>query len=192
MKNLTFKSTIILFSLVLFSFTKDEITDFLKVGNELIFNNAKYILKWSSNPNDQHYKQEYLKQGEELPSYKNMILIEAVKSNLSTNEAVKLKITELDKRKKWDFVANYQVLENDKKPNEIIIDFVVSDTLTTYEWNLYRYQKQNNNMILFAYSYKDSLNDDEDLKKFFNHIKSNRAKMVNKLQEQQIPNINIK
>lgn len=168
-----------------------DITDYLSIGNQLTFNKDKYDLKWSSHPSENYYKQEYLKQGEELETYHNMLLVEAIQGNLKIKDALKAKTKELDTRKTWDFVAKYNVYENKNKPTEGIIDFVVSDTMTTYEWNLYRYQMQKGTMVLFAYSYRDSLNDDNDLKKFFGHIKEKRVDMINKLQSYSIPEVKI-
>ena len=175
----------------LISMTPSDIIDYLSVGKQLNFNGSKYELKWGSHPSDNYYKQEYLKQGEELGTYHNMILVETVQGNLKVKDALNAKATELITRKKWDPVANYQVYENDNKPNEGIIDFVVSDTMTTYEWNLYRYQLQKGNMVLFAYSYRDSLNNNNDLKRFFGHIKDNREDMINKLQSYSLPEVKI-
>jgi hypothetical protein len=168
-----------------------DIRDYLSVGTQLNFNGASYDLKWSSHPSENYYKQEYLQQGEEFGSYHNMILVEAIKGDLKVKDALKTKVSELEARKKWDYVANYQVYENKNKPAEGIIDFVVSDTMTTYEWNLYRYQMQKGSMVLFACSYRDSLNDDNDLKKFFGRIKEKREDMINKLQSYQIPEVKI-
>lgn len=168
-----------------------DILDYLSIGKQVNFNNEKYDLKWSSHPNDDYYKQEYLKRGEELNAYHNMLLFEAIWGNLTINDAVKSKVQELETRKSWDYVANYKVYENKNKPLEAIIDFVISDTMTTYEWNLYRYQKQNGAMILFAYSYRDSLNDDNDLKIFFDRIKQKRIDLINELQAYSIPIVKI-
>jgi len=63
--------------------------------------------------------------------------------------------------------------------------------MTNYELNLYRYQMQKGAMVLFAYSYCDSLNDDNDLKKFFGHTKEKREDMINKLQSYPIPEVKI-
>ena len=181
--------TVTFISLVAIKFP--DTLDYLSVGKQLNFNGAKYDLKWSSHLSENYYKQEYLKQGEELGSYHNMILVEAIEGNLKVKDALNTKVSELETRKKWDFVTNYQVYENKNKPTEGIIDFVLSDTMTTYEWNLYRYQMQKGAMVLFAYSYRDSLNDDNDLKKFFGHIKKNREDMINKLQSYSIPEVKI-
>lgn len=176
----------------LLSMTLPDTMDYLSLGKQLTFNGEKYDLKWSSHPSANYYKQEYLKQGEELRNYHNMLLVEALEGSLKINDVVQTKTADLDARKKWDFVANYNVYENEKKPSEAIIDFVVSDTMTTYEWNLYRYQKQKDKIILFAYSYRDSLNDDNDLKLFFGRIKEKRNELINKLQSYSIPEVSIR
>ena len=189
----------ITFSAAFLSFTPanpDKAEDYLSVGRQLRFDNEDFDLKWSSNPTVNYNKQEYLRSNDNLESFNKMILVEAIEGNLKIKDAINAKVNELNKRKKWDFVANYQIYENKQKKNECIIDFVVSDTMTIYEWNLYRYQiqKDENNknyMVLFAYSYREILNDNNDLRKFFEHIKSNRVDMINKLQEFTIPKVKI-
>lgn len=173
-----------------------EVIDYLSAGKQLKFKRDSYSLAWSSHPSANYYKHEYLKDGESLSSYHNMLLLESTVGDFTIEEALNAKAAELNTRKKWDFVANYNVYENKEKPTEGIIDFVVSDTSTTYEWNLYRYQIQesaNNksSMVLFAYSYRDSLNDDNDLKKFFDRIKSKRTAFINELSGYSIPKVEV-
>src|SRR5689334_2330521 len=99
--------SIILGSMLLISFismTPTDVIDYLSAGKQLNFNGAKYDLKWSSHPSDNYYKQEYLKQGEELPSYHNMILEEAVQGNLKVSDAINAKASELTTRKSWDAI----------------------------------------------------------------------------------------
>ena len=185
---------VVLTSFTIFKFP--EIKDYLKTGHEIMFNKDKYVLKWSSHPSENYYKQEYLKSGEELTNYHNMILVEAINDDIKIKDVLKLKVDELELRKKWDYVANYQVLENKDLKTEGVIDFVVSDTMYIYEWNLYRYQVQQipgkkNVMVLFAYSFRDSLNDDNDLKKFFDDIKANRVGRINQLTSFEVPKVSI-
>ena len=174
----------------------DIVQDYLGMGKEVVFNDKKYILSWSSNPSTNYYKQEYLINANESNPKRSMIITECLDANISLNDAVEYKKNELDKRKKWDFVANYTVYTNEDKKDEAIIDFVISDTMTNYEWNLYRFQKQKgkdnkSRLVLFAYSFKDSLNDNSDLKVFFDNIKNNRVKMINSLQSFKIPVVTI-
>jgi hypothetical protein len=77
-----------------------DVVDYLSAGKQLNFNGAKYDLKWSSHPSENYYKQEYLKTGEELGSYHNMILVEAIEGNLKVKDALKTKVSELEARKK--------------------------------------------------------------------------------------------
>lgn len=173
----------------------DGIIDYLSVGKQLDFNKETYHLAWSSKPSEIYYKQEYLLKGETPQHYHKMILVEAIAANLPIEKALKVKVQELNARKTWDYVANYQVFENKDKPEEGMIDFVMSDTMYTYEWNLYRYQLQTGvnkqkYLVLMAYSYRDSLNNDDDLKRFFGHIKSNRLQLLDQLQAYPIPKVN--
>ncbi len=173
-----------------------EISDYLKIGNEMMFNKEKYLLKWTSHPSGNYYKQGYIKSGEDLSRYHNMLLVEAINEDIRIKDVLKSKVSELELRKKWDYVANYQVFENKELKTEGVIDFVVSDTMYIYEWNLYRYQVQKgpdkkNILVLFAYSFRDSLNDDNDLKKFFGNIKENRMDMITTLTSFEIPKVSI-
>ncbi len=47
-------------------------------------------------------------------------------------------------------------------------------------------------MVLFAYCYRDSLTNSEDLKKFFGTIKDKRIDMINKVGGYNIPILAIK
>ena len=194
----TYKLTAIaLTSILLFSFnikSLNEVIDYLSFGKVVSFNNEKYTLSWSSNPTNSYNKQEYLVNPLKNESKRSMIIVEAVEGEIEASDALNFKIQELEKRKEWDYVANYKVYTNEDKKNEAIIDFVVSDTGTIYEWNLYRYQtqidkKKTKKLVLFAYSYRDSLNDNEDLKAFFNHITKYKVNLINQLQAYKIPQI---
>ena len=123
------------------------------------------------------------------------MIIEAIKGDLTVDQAVGAKTQELENWKKKNPVVNYQKFDN-KQTKETMIDFVVSDGAYIYEWNVYRYQQQKNKkdkyMVLYAYSYRDSLNDNNDLKKFFGHIKENRMDMINKVGNLELPKVKTK
>jgi len=185
--------------LILTSFTiinGDDAIDFLSVGEQIEFNGEKYNLEWSSNPSTNYYKQEYLRENDNnLNKYNKMMIIEAIKGDLTIDQAAGAKIQELENWKKENPVVNYQMYDN-KNTKEIMIDFVLSDGAYIYEWNVYRYQKQKNKkdkyMVLYAYSYRDSLNDNNDLKKFFGHVKENRINMITKVGNIELPKVNTK
>jgi hypothetical protein len=185
--------------LILTSFTVinvDKVIDFLSIGEQIEFDGEKYNLKWSSNPSTNYYKQEYLRESDNnLNNYHKMMIIEAIKGDLTVDQAAGVKIQELENWKKKNPVVNYLKFDN-KDTKETMIDFVVSDGAYIYEWNLYRYQQQKNKkdkyMVLYAYSYRDSLNDNNDLKEFFGHIKENRINMINKIGKLDLPKVKTK
>jgi hypothetical protein len=186
-------------SLILTSFTiinGDDAIDFLSVGKQIEFNGEKYNLEWSSNPSANYYKQEYLRKNDNnLNKYNKMLIIEAIKGDLTVDQAAGAKIKDLENWKKKNPVVNYQKFDNENT-NEIMIDFVLSDGAYIYEWNVYRYQQQKNIkdkfMVLYAYSYRDSLNDNNDLKNFFGYVKENRINMVNKVGNIELPKVDTK
>lgn len=82
-----------------------------------------------------------------------------------------------------------------EKNGEKILDFCISDGKFIYEWNLYRYMKQkykkDNYVVLCAFTYRDSLLTNDDLKPFFNRIVENREDYIKKLGEVKIPSISV-
>jgi len=168
-------------------------TNYLGTTDTLTFNGLKYSLVWSSNPSQGYYKQEYLLNSTTIEDYNEMILMEALKGKVSPEVAAQLKIDELKELKKNNPVINWNLYEN---KNEVIIDFVITDKATQYEWNLYRYSVLKNSdgqkyLVLYAYSYKDTLYTNEDLKPFFNRILENRDSLIPKLGEFKLPELNI-
>ncbi len=168
-------------------------TNFLGNTDSLTFDNSKYSLVWSSNPMQGYYKQEYLLDSTTIEDYNEMILVEALKGKISPKVAAELKVNELVELKKNNPVINWNVYEN---KDERIIDFVITDGATQYEWNLYRYSVLKNSdgqkyLVLYAYSYKDTLYTNEDLKPFFNRILENRNLLIAALGEFKLPEFEI-
>ncbi|RYM32553.1 hypothetical protein ERX46_14880 [Brumimicrobium glaciale] len=166
--------------------------DFLGVGKKINFDKKEYSLVWSSNPSDNYYKQEYLPEGATLKEYNDMIIIESIIGDLTVEDAAKFKISELELLKKTNPVVNYNIYDNG---NEKIIDFVISDGAYIFEWNLYRYKNEkskNKALVLYAYTYRDSIVDNEVLKPFFGRIADNRNDIIKQLGELKLPKVKIK
>lgn len=168
--------------------------DYLSIGNQIIFLNEEYKLAWSSNPTNGYYKQEYLRPKDKLTKFNKMLLINAVESDISADEAAQLRSNDLDRLKKDNPMINYNIIKN-SITKEVILDFVISDKAYIYEWNMYKFEHQEydgkNYMVTFCYVYRDSLNDNEELKTFFNHITNNKTKVIYSLGEYVIPQIKI-
>lgn len=180
----------------LVSFKSDETLspkDYLGIGNKLTFNNQDFNLAWSSNPMSGYYKQEYLLDSSTVENYNEMILIEAIEGKISPQLAVDLKVSELKKMKEENPVINWNVYQD---KDEFIIDFILTDKATVYEWNLYRYttvkdSKKQKYLLLRAYSFKDNLFTNDDLKPFFNRIVENRNDFIAKLSKFELPQLNV-
>ena len=174
---------------VCLSFTTDKpVQDYLGVGESIEFNNKNYQLAWSSNPIEGYYKQEYLTDSSSLENYHELFIVEAIKGDVSPNDAAGVKVAELKEWKKNNPVINWNVYE---KGEERVIDFVVSDGDVVFEWNIYRYLPQKNKkkkfLLLYAYSYKDSIVSKDDLKLFFDRILANRNTVIEKIGELNLP-----
>lgn len=172
---------------------KEPIKDYLGIGETLTFNENQFHLAWSANPSANYYKQEYLLDSTSLEDYNEMLIVEAVNGQTTPEIAVEMKLDELAQLKVNNPVINWNVYKN---KDEIILDFVITDNATVYEWNLYRYStlkdtKKGKHLVLCAYSYKDILYTNADLKPFFNRILENRDDYISKLGELVLPKLRI-
>ena len=105
----------------------ESVTDYLKVGNALQFNNETYYLGWSSHPTDIYYIQEYFPKDEKAESYHQMFSVS------------------IELRKSTDECCNYKVMNNG---DSYMVDFLVSqkdeknpELLSVVEFNLYLYRQ---------------------------------------------------
>ena len=137
--------------------------------------------------------QEYLPEGYSLENHHDMLLVESIAGNITPEDAAKIKVTELQDWKKSNPTVNWNVFE---AGDERLIDFVVSDGKFIFEWNLYRYisqkTKKGKHLVLYAYTYKDSLLSNADLKPFFDRIVENRIDYRAKLSELTLPEVSTK
>ena len=71
------KNALILMSLLICPVVlmAQRVTNYLKTGETLQFNNKTYHLGWSSHPTDAYYVQEYFPEGEKAESYHEMFTV---------------------------------------------------------------------------------------------------------------------
>jgi hypothetical protein len=173
------------------------VKDYFAIPGPVTFNKTNYYLSWSSHPNDNYYKQEYLPSGEKAETFSNMIMIEALVGDMSLQDAVQTKIAEIEQRKKTDPVANYQIIKN-PSTGEYLLDFVYSQSTgnktSVVEWNAYRYvslkdKSVSNGVLLFAYSkrgYGDAVTN------FLKTLKTGRQADINMIAAYKIPGVKLK
>jgi len=180
---------------ILTSFTvlrQENVKDYLSIGNKTAFNAENYNLKWSSNPSPNYYKQEYLRAEDVFPNYQKMLIVEAIKGNLTVAQAAGAKINELENWKKRNPMVKYEKFEN-KDQNEVTIDFILSDGKSIYEWNVYRYQEQKNQsgnyLVLYCYSYRNYISEKVTVNNFLDFVTKTRIETINKVGNIEIPKV---
>lgn len=172
---------------------KNSVTDYLNTGNEIIFENEKYNLVWSSNPSPNYYKQEYLSSKDSLEKFKKLILIEAIVGKTDPKSAADIKVAELKKLKQIDPMVNFDLFE---KNGEIMLDFIVSNKIPdseVIERNVYRYKtftdkNSKEGVLLFGVCERAYGN---DITNFLTELKAKRFDVPNAAGSFQIPQITI-
>ena len=185
-------------AMVSFTISSDQqkVKEYLSVPGPLQFNGMAFQLNWSSHPNNNYYKQEYLPPNEKTETFTKMLMIEALVGNADIPTIVKQKMAELDSRKQTDAVTNYSVINNPSN-GEYLLDFVISQESgkqTIVEWNAYRYvkldpQDATKGLLLFAYcrrSYGAATTN------FLKALKTDRTADVKKLATYKVPAVKIK
>jgi hypothetical protein len=164
-------------------------TEYLSI-KDFTFQNIKYNLSWSVKDKN-HYKQEYLRTNDTLSNFNKMIFVDVLLTDVGIKEFVSAKMQEIEKRKGFDPVANYQIIENEQT-GEFLLDFLISkDDL--YEWNAYRYTTINTNkgkaVLLFAYSFRSFEGAELKLDDFFPYLKKNRMDLINTVANYKLPSV---
>lgn len=181
-------------ALALLSFTSDnEAKNYLNVVG-LNFNEKTYDLKWSSK-NGNYYIQEYLAVNDSLPDFGEMISLFVLNENFSIEDAVSIKISELEEAKKIDPVCNYVITRGTDKT--ILVDFLrgesEGDFSTVVEFNLYRYKqikigKNKNAILVYAFSKRAYRS---EITPFLKSLGETRLEFINKMFQVEMPEITL-
>jgi hypothetical protein len=172
--------------------------EYLHVPGPVVFDNKAYNLSWTSHPNANFYKQEYLVKGDDPNNFHSMILVDVVTGNTAIKNVVAAKVAELKKMKEGNPVVNYEVIDN-PKTGEYMIDFLLTanapdGTFSIAERNVYRYKTftdkaGHSGVLLFGVSKRSY---GRDINPFFASLKSNRKDLMGKVAAVIIPEISIR
>ncbi|WP_313003374.1 hypothetical protein [Chryseobacterium gleum] len=175
---------------------QNTVNDYLNISGPIKLNQKEYKLVWSSHPNENYFKQEYISSNENINRYNSMVLIDFVKGDFNIKDVVDQKVAELQEMKKTNPVINYQIFENKE---EYILDFLISENskngkeILIAERNIYRYKnisnEKNKGVLLFAMSERGY---PENMDSFFNNLKSNTSKLIEAVGNYNLPDIEIK
>ncbi len=190
---------IVISCLLLLAFTAKSqtvVTDYLAIGDQIIFNEEPYQLSWSSHPTEGYYKQEYLRPSDNnVANFEQMIMVEAIAGDLSIEQALGIKIAELEDWKKSDPSIRYQLFQH-KENNEAILDFVVNDGAQLVEWNVYRYKQETTEqqqfLVLYAHVQRATVSNDVELQRFVQFIKQHQSVVVQGMANLELPKVQVK
>lgn len=191
-----------LFLIILFLFSslsldaQNKINEYLSIPGPIKIDNTFYNLIWSSHPNENYYKQEYLSPNEKIEKYSTLVMIDYIQGTLKIEDVINRKVTELENLKKSNPVVNYKIYENGE---EYILDFLITENskdgkeILIAERNVYRYKLISNNkskgVLLFGVSERGYK---ENIESFFNNLKNNSSKLIEVVGNYQLPNIEIR
>jgi len=118
------------------------VIEYLGVNGPFKVGDYTFHLRWSSHPNENYYKQEYVPTIYDLEKYIQMVMVEVVIGNVKPKEALKTQIQTLESRKPIDKLMKYTVSE-DPKTGDPVLEFTISENYpgdgAIIEWNVYRY-----------------------------------------------------
>lgn len=190
------KSLILLLIPILSLKAQNKVTEYLNIPGPITIDSKTYHLAWSSHPNDNYYKQEYLTSNDNIEKYNTLIMIDFVKGKFKVEDAVNQKVSELEKMKQSNPVINYTTYENN---GEYILDFIISknsddgEKILIAERNVYRYKlisdKNNSGILLFGVSERGY---PENIDAFFKNLKENSTKMIEAVGSYQLPEVKVK
>ncbi|SDT88668.1 hypothetical protein [Halopseudomonas salegens] len=159
----------------------------------IVFAETNYQLAWQSNPTPGYSKHEFLPQGQELPYYHNMLLVEQLTNGMTVPQVVQSQIELVTERKQSDPVAQHRIMNNEQT-GEFLLDFLLSaadsEHGTIIEWNVYRYIPQQSadgseGVLLLGYSARAY--GDEEGRSFLIELQESRPQIIQALVSLSVP-----
>jgi hypothetical protein len=192
------KKYLLIMTTILMSFTtfNSEPVDRIGVKGPLTFNETSFNLAWTDKPNDTYFIQEYLPKDEKVESFNQMLTLHLFDKDIKVKNAVKIKVQELENRKKTDPTCQYEVTES-PDGKEIIVDCILGeskgDKMSIMEFNLYRYKQvelDNNKRGILIYAYSKRAYGD-DITPFLQNLGKDRGALLNVMIGSEIPIIKL-
>ena len=177
-----FFSLLVILSVWFLSFGEAPVK-FFDVGEPIKFCGEKYHFAWSQNDGKMFYVQEYLPKVDSFDNLKTMFTVTLLFVDVHPIDAVRLKVAELDERKKNDPIINYQVAENG---DMYLLDFIVSDyngkEMNCVELDIHRYSsvKVNGKDAILLCFYTERAYGD-DIESFIKSIPEKRNKLYDEI-----------
>jgi len=169
----------------------EKVEDYLGVPGPLQVAGETYRLAWSSHPQPNFYKHEYVPRGQDVEHFQSMLMLDLLGADAATPEdMLRNKVAELEKRKATDPVTNYQALLSDSK-DQAVLDFVVSapdaEGNIIVEWNVYRYVRSPAGSGVLMMGLSRRAYGDADARAFFAQLKTARTRDIEAFAKMPVP-----
>lgn len=176
---------------------KKSVVNYLGIQSPVSFQSKAFQLVWSSHPDASLYKHEYLQSGDAFPNYKSMIMIDFVITASTIDQAVNMKIRELEQLKLSNHDVNFEIISN-AATGEKIIDCLIGQTAadernSLVERDIYRFKSVKaksgeKGVFLFAVSTRKY---GKDIKPFLTKLKTERPILIKEIAGITLPVLNI-
>lgn len=196
-KVLLFVITLTIINITLAQINK-PVTDFIAVPGPIVFDSKAYILDWTSHPDLNFYKQEYLVKGELAGKYRTMVLIDVTSGQQELKDVVVAKIAELKKMKESNPIVNYEIIRN-PQTGEYILDFVLTanaadGSISIIERNVYRYKAftdKANKIVVMLFGVSNRAYGAAAADQLIVSLKKTRKDLINKVSQFKMPELKI-
>jgi hypothetical protein len=174
-----------------------DVVNYYGISETITFSKMNYNLAWSSHPNTQYYKQEYIPQGNNIERYNDMIIIDFIQRDIPVIDALVPQLNKLEQRKKTDEICKYELIHSPDS-SEYILDFLISESngsaIKIVEWNAYHYKSYTDKfghkgILLFGISHRSY---ELEAIAFLKSLKGYRDEHRKNLIQYPIPEIQIK
>ena len=170
-----------------------QVTDYLGLPGPIELSGEQYELAWSSNPQDNYIKHEYIPAGQTVEAFEDMVILETLIGEIVPLQAAAAQVENLNQSRSNDPLLNMDLIENEAT-GEALLDFLISATTAEgeniVEWNAYRYAPYTNaqgasGILLFAVSHRAY--GDENSRAFLESLGSLRTDQIQALASAPLP-----
>ncbi len=173
--------------------SENSVTDRLSISGPIDFNGTEFFLSWSKQNSKTLTLQQFLPRDERIEDFQQLLNFSYFNKDIDLEEAVKSKITSVQKSIEDDKFGTVNVIES-PDGKEFIVDYTISSSEdlkeTFIEYNVYRFKKyESENKPLLILSYSKRIYD--DLKPSAKALSRQRDALLTQLIEYKIPSITV-
>lgn len=163
------------------------VEEVLSVPGPITVDGVEHKLAWSSVPTPGYYKQEYLPDGQDLERYRSMALVELLTEPPGDpGQAAAQQIRAMQQKTRIK-PLKFEVGRNDAT-GEVLLDYIVfgtgPDQVDIAEWNVYRYARGAQGLVLSGYSRRAY---GADQMPFLQSLKELRPRLAAEVRDRPLP-----